>query len=542
MARALTYTYAAFGVPCSGASAGSTPRATVATTPSRAFVAEVAPMIEAGLSLASRQRRHRGRPRCVEPAGRRTRPRRITRSQSASCSRSGGVETMGSPMSRSRSSRRLPAPNAIVAMFEAKGARATGLPTADVLAGGHSVVVVGSKPGVLDHENVGSLGDAVVVGAAPLVITARGLATAQRAGARVLADFVSASGPVLRSVDGFGDDESHRPRHRRGRQARGRAPRKATSSEPATSAEEFLRSWVTEMPFGRPARLSRTLCGWADRRSSPSRRSPPRRRSALHRKQRLAAGFRLFGRFGFDEGVAGHITARDPERPDHFWVNPFGMSFRQIRVSDLILVNHDGEVVEGDRPVNRGRVRHPLARCTRRGPTSSPPRTRIRATARRSRRSAARSIRSRRTPARSTTTTPLRRLHRRRARRSPRASASPHALGEQQGGHPEQPRPPHRRRIGRRGRVVVHHDGAHVPGAAARRGGRHAACPSTRQVAKKTHDRSASKLAGWFQFQPAVVVDHRPGARPARLSGALRRRSLRRTRGLPPPTTSDQPA
>ena len=44
----------------------------------------------------------------------------------------------------------------------------------------------------------------------------------------------------------------------------------------------------------------------------------------LHRKQRLAAGFRLFGKFGFDEGVAGHITARDPERLDHFWVNPFG--------------------------------------------------------------------------------------------------------------------------------------------------------------------------------------------------------------------------
>ncbi len=42
----------------------------------------------------------------------------------------------------------------------------------------------------------------------------------------------------------------------------------------------------------------------------------------LHRKQRLAAAYRLFGRFGFDEGVAGHITMRDPERPDHFWVNP----------------------------------------------------------------------------------------------------------------------------------------------------------------------------------------------------------------------------
>lgn len=71
-----------------------------------------------------------------------------------------------------------------------------------------------------------------------------------------------------------------------------------------------------------------------------------------HRKERLAAAFRLFSRFGFDEGVAGHITARDPELTDHFWVNPFGVHFSQIRVSDLILVNHKGQVVEGNMPVN----------------------------------------------------------------------------------------------------------------------------------------------------------------------------------------------
>jgi ribulose-5-phosphate 4-epimerase/fuculose-1-phosphate aldolase len=72
----------------------------------------------------------------------------------------------------------------------------------------------------------------------------------------------------------------------------------------------------------------------------------------LHRKQRLAAAFRLFSKFGFDEGVAGHITARDPERPDHFWVNPLGMHFGHIRVSDLICVNRDGKVVEGNSMVN----------------------------------------------------------------------------------------------------------------------------------------------------------------------------------------------
>ncbi|MFT4670973.1 MAG: ribulose-5-phosphate 4-epimerase/fuculose-1-phosphate aldolase [Pseudohongiellaceae bacterium] len=67
----------------------------------------------------------------------------------------------------------------------------------------------------------------------------------------------------------------------------------------------------------------------------------------IDRKNRLTATFRLFGKFGFDEGVAGHVTVRDPELSDHFWVNPFGVSFKQMKVSDLILVNHDGDIVEG---------------------------------------------------------------------------------------------------------------------------------------------------------------------------------------------------
>lgn len=71
-----------------------------------------------------------------------------------------------------------------------------------------------------------------------------------------------------------------------------------------------------------------------------------------HLKVRLAAAFRLFGRFGFSEGVAGHITARDPEFPDRFWVNPFAVDFSLIRASDLICVDHTGRVVEGDYAVN----------------------------------------------------------------------------------------------------------------------------------------------------------------------------------------------
>jgi ribulose-5-phosphate 4-epimerase/fuculose-1-phosphate aldolase len=72
-----------------------------------------------------------------------------------------------------------------------------------------------------------------------------------------------------------------------------------------------------------------------------------------HRKAKLAGALRIFGKFGFGEGVAGHITVRDPEYPDLFWVNPFGMSFRHIKSSDLILLDHEGNVVYGGSHVNQ---------------------------------------------------------------------------------------------------------------------------------------------------------------------------------------------
>jgi ribulose-5-phosphate 4-epimerase/fuculose-1-phosphate aldolase len=73
----------------------------------------------------------------------------------------------------------------------------------------------------------------------------------------------------------------------------------------------------------------------------------------LYRKQRLAAAFRLFGHYGFDEGVAGHISVRDPILTDCFWVNPMSVHFSLIKVSDLVLVNHDGEIKEGKRAINK---------------------------------------------------------------------------------------------------------------------------------------------------------------------------------------------
>lgn len=62
-------------------------------------------------------------------------------------------------------------------------------------------------------------------------------------------------------------------------------------------------------------------------------------------KQHLAAAFRVFAKQGFDEGVAGHISLRDPGNPEHFWINPLSTHFSMIRASDLVLVGEDGEVL-----------------------------------------------------------------------------------------------------------------------------------------------------------------------------------------------------
>ncbi len=71
-----------------------------------------------------------------------------------------------------------------------------------------------------------------------------------------------------------------------------------------------------------------------------------------YHKQRLAASFRLFAHYGFDDGLAGHITVRDAIETDTFWVNPLGIHFANICASDLVRMNHSGQIVEGEGLVN----------------------------------------------------------------------------------------------------------------------------------------------------------------------------------------------
>ncbi|KAI4767004.1 arad-like aldolase/epimerase [Aureobasidium sp. EXF-3400] len=67
--------------------------------------------------------------------------------------------------------------------------------------------------------------------------------------------------------------------------------------------------------------------------------------------EHLAAAFRVFGREGYAEGIAGHISVRDPEFSDRFWMNSLGVHFSMMKVSDLICLDMQGNVVDGNMSV-----------------------------------------------------------------------------------------------------------------------------------------------------------------------------------------------
>jgi ribulose-5-phosphate 4-epimerase/fuculose-1-phosphate aldolase len=80
------------------------------------------------------------------------------------------------------------------------------------------------------------------------------------------------------------------------------------------------------------------------------------------RKRDVALGYRILAAQRWGDLGDGHISARDPEREDCFWLLRYGVSYHEARVSDLILIGPDADVVEGEGPINVAAhyIHHPI--------------------------------------------------------------------------------------------------------------------------------------------------------------------------------------
>lgn len=76
------------------------------------------------------------------------------------------------------------------------------------------------------------------------------------------------------------------------------------------------------------------------------------RPEARRARVKLAAAYRIIALRGLDDGIAGHISLRVPGAPGYFWVNPFGLFFREVTADNLVVVNAKGEIVLGGPIVN----------------------------------------------------------------------------------------------------------------------------------------------------------------------------------------------
>jgi len=127
-------------------------------------------------------------------------------------------------------------------------------PSSAVFSVATDVLVVGSKPGIVDDQVAARIEAAVVVGGGPVPVTAKGLAVLRRAARVVVPDFLATAGPMFAGWPSRGADD----------------PSEAAAQSIATSvgevlehadgpflgacyrAEGYLLSWRDELPFGRP--------------------------------------------------------------------------------------------------------------------------------------------------------------------------------------------------------------------------------------------------------------------------------------------------
>ena len=59
----------------------------------------------------------------------------------------------------------------------------------------------------------------------------------------------------------------------------------------------------------------------------------------------LAACYRIFDYMGWSEMIYNHITVKVPGPEQHFLINPFSLHYSEVKASNLVKVDIDGNIV-----------------------------------------------------------------------------------------------------------------------------------------------------------------------------------------------------
>lgn len=103
------------------------------------------------------------------------------------------------------------------------------------------------------------------------------------------------------------------------------------------------------MARGRASTLRAKPAAKTKTRGSRPKRGSRAKMSEAERALRieLAAAFRIAYHLGWNDRITNHITAKLPDEPDFFLMNPHGLGWHEITASKLVKVGFDGTIVDG---------------------------------------------------------------------------------------------------------------------------------------------------------------------------------------------------
>jgi ribulose-5-phosphate 4-epimerase/fuculose-1-phosphate aldolase len=65
-------------------------------------------------------------------------------------------------------------------------------------------------------------------------------------------------------------------------------------------------------------------------------------------RRELAAAFRLAAKFEYNEGICNHFSVQIPGPGERYLFNPYGVHWSEMKPSDLLLVDGEGDILEGE--------------------------------------------------------------------------------------------------------------------------------------------------------------------------------------------------